>query len=156
MVQETLTGKNLFLVEDDPLLQRLLTDKLLELKGKGLKVHAISTGEDALAIAKQTKPDLVLLDIVLPGMSGFEFLEQFRKEPASAKTPVVVLSNLNADTDKERAKSLGVIAYLVKANFSLKEISGEVEKLLLGGDTMSASAEAPDIKKTSEGTIIYL
>jgi|SRR3989344_8125597 len=156
MDQTTLQGKKVFIIEDDPLLQHLLTDKLSQLREKGLEVHAINNGEEGLVKAKKSPPDLIMLDLLLPGMSGFEFLEQLRTDPAFTKTPVVILSNLSADPDKARAKSLGVIGYLVKANFSLKEISGAVEKILLGGVAITDTAETPNIEKTSQGNIIYI
>ena len=90
-------------------------------------------------------------------MSGFEFLERLRAETALANVPVVILSNLSSDADKERAKSLGVIAYLIKSNFSLKDISGAMEQLLGGGARSVAEvSEEPSIEKTSRGNIIYL
>ena len=155
-MEQTLKGKSIFLIEDDPLLQRLLAGKLTELKEKGLEAHIFNNGEDALAQSKGVKTDLVLLDLVLPGMSGFEFLEKFRSDGDHAETTVVVLSNLSADTDREHAKKLGVIAYLVKSNFSMKEISNAIETMLLGGHMDTANTETPDVKETSHGAIIYL
>jgi DNA-binding response OmpR family regulator len=153
----TLTGKRLFIVEDDPLLQHLLTDKMAQLRAKGLEVHSLSSGEEALTKAKEAHPDLIMLDVLLPGMSGFDFLEELRKDPAFATTPTVILSNLSADADKDRAKSLGVIGYLVKANFSLKEISGAIEKILLqNGTTIVEATEDPSVEKTSQGNIIFI
>lgn len=156
MADTTLAGKKVFVVEDDPLLQHLLADKLSILKEKGAEVHALGSGEEALQKAPEVKPDLIMLDLLLPGMSGFEFLEQLRKVAGFETTPVVILSNLSADADKEKAKSLGVIGYLVKANFSLKEISGAIEKILLGGGAVPEATEAPSVEKTSEGNIIYI
>lgn len=157
MDHATLQGRKLFIVEDDPLLQHLLTDKLSQLRSKGVEVHAVNNGEDGLVKAKEVRPDLVMLDLLLPGMSGFEFLEALRKEPELASVPVVILSNLSSDSDKERAKSLGVIAYLIKSNFSLKDISGAIEQILLGKQGSIASmSENPSIEKTSQGNVMYL
>lgn len=156
MTAVNVQGKKVLIVEDDPLLHTLLTEKLAELRAKGLEMFPTMNGEEGLAKAREVKPDLVLLDLVLPGMSGFEFLEKLRAEPGVEKTPVVILSNLSDDSDKERAKSLGVVAYLVKANFSLSEISAAIEEILGGGTVHESTAPEPAIQKTSKGYLIYL
>jgi len=152
----TLKGKKVIIVEDDPLLHNLLTDKLAQLRAKGLEVYPVMNGEEGLEKAREVKPDLVMLDLVLPGMTGFEFLEKLRAEPGLEKTPVVVLSNLSDDSDKERAKKLGVVAYLVKADFSLSDISSAMEEILEGHAITRHEGPEPDIKKTSKGYMIYL
>src|SRR3990167_4645875 len=149
-------GKKILIVEDDPLLHNLLSDKMAQLREKGIEVYPTMNAEEGLAKAREVIPDLVMLDIVLPGMTGFEFLEQLRKEAGLEKTPVVVLSNLSDDSDKARAKSLGVIAYLVKADFSLGEISSAIEELLQDGKMGSHESAAPNVEKTSKGYMIYL
>lgn len=153
----SLTGKKVIIIEDDPLLHNLLADKMKVLRDKGVEVHPVMNAEEGLTTAKEVKPDLILLDLVLPNMTGFEFLENLRKEPGCEKIPVVILSNLSADSDKERAKSLGVVAYFVKANFSLSEISGAVEELLLGHAVPAPKDSTPGIQKTaSGGYMVYL
>ncbi len=156
MIDQALKGKKVLIVEDDPLLHNLLADKMAQLRESGVEVFPMVNGEEGLAKSKEVHPDLILLDIVLPGMTGFEFLEKLRAEPELAKVPVVVLSNLSADTDKEKARSLGVIAYLVKADFSLSEISEAVSEILSGKPLTNHESEAPDIKKTSKGYMVYL
>lgn len=144
-------GKKVILIEDDPLLHSLLADKMAQLREKGVEVLPVMRAEEGLEEAKKTHPDLILLDLILPTMNGFDFLERLRKEPGLEKTPVVVLSNLSADADKERARSLGVIAYMVKADFSLSEISAAIESILKGerptvqANGMGADAEASRI-----------
>ena len=151
-----ISGKKVLIVEDDPLLHNLLTDKLAQLRAKGLEVFPVMNGEEGLAKAKEVKPDLVMLDLVLPGMTGFEFLEKLRAEAGLEKTPVVVLSNLSDDSDKEKAKSLGVTAYFVKADYSLSEISTAMEEILEGKAVSHHTELEPGIKKTSKGYMIYL
>jgi DNA-binding response OmpR family regulator len=144
-------------IEDDPLLHTLLADKMKELREKGVEVYPVMNAEEGLQTAEKEKPDLILLDLVLPNMTGFEFLELLRKKPGLEQTPVVILSNLSADSDKERAKSLGAIAYFVKANFSLSEISAAVEELLLGHAVPAPQDSTPGIKKTEGGGyMVYL
>jgi len=158
MTAETaiLLGKKVLIVEDDPLLHSLLSDKMEQLRQKGLEVYPTVNAEEGLAKAKEVKPNLIMLDLVLPGMTGFEFLEKLRAEAGLEKTPVVVLSNLSDDSDKARAKSLGVVAYLVKADFSLGEISSAIEELLQDGKMGSHESAAPNVEKTSKGYMIYL
>lgn len=145
------------IVEDDPLLHNLLADKMALLREKGVEVLPMVNAEEGLEKAIEAKPDLILLDLVLPGMTGFEFLEKLRGQAGLEKTPVVILSNLSGDEDKERAKKLGVIAYLIKADFSLSEISGAVEEILLGHAMSKHEGDEPSIKKTaSGGYMVYL
>src|SRR3990167_7123929 len=158
MTAETaiLLGKKVLIVEDDPLLHSLLSDKMEQLRQKGLEVYPTVNAEEGLAKAKEVKPNLIMLDLVLPGMTGFEFLEKLRAEAGLEKTPVVVLSNLSDDSDKEKAKSLGVTAYFVKADYSLSEISTAMEEILEGKAVSHHTELEPGIKKTSKGYMIYL
>ncbi len=151
-----LNGKKVLVIEDDILLSTLLSDNLAHLHEKGLEVYMTVNAEDGFVKAREVKPDLILLDIILPGMTGFEFLEQLRKEETLTKTRVIVLSNLGDDSDKERAKNLGVIAYFIKANFSLNEISGAIEDILHDRTITMHSNHEPVIERTSQGNMIYL
>ena len=135
-----LTGKKILIVEDDPLLHNLLADKMVQLRQKGLDVFPTVNAEEGLVKAREVKPDLIMLDIVLPGMTGFEFLEQLRKEPGLENTPVVVLSNLSDESDKDRARKLGVIAYLVKADFSLGD-----QRFLVAMDEFNRIFDGDDV-----------
>ena len=150
-----LQGKKVVIVEDDPLLYSLLAEKMTLLRTKGVEVFPTLNAEEGLQKVREVKPDLITLDLVLTGMTGFDFLESLRKEAGLEKTPVLILSNLSADADKERAKALGVVAYLVKANNSLSEISNAVEELLLG-KPVSTPKDNPEMKKTSGGYMVYL
>lgn len=145
------------MVEDDPLLHSLLADKLTELREKGVEVTAVMNGKEALEKSKEIKPNLILLDLVIPEMNGFEFLEALRAEPDLKDTRVVILSNLSSDEDKERARLLGVIAYIVKADFSPSKISEVVEEVLQGHAAPKAEGGTPSIKKTESGNyMVYL
>ncbi len=151
-----LNGKSVLIIEDDPLLHSLLADKMKQLRDKGVKVFPTMSAEEGLKQAQESKPDLIMLDLVLPTMDGFDFLQHLRALPGLEKTPVVVLSNLSADSDKERARSLGVIAYMVKADFSLSEISTAVEELLQGKPMSSPKPVDGSLKKTPWGYMTYL
>ena len=128
-----LTGKKILIVEDDAFLHNLLADKLELLRKNGIEVYPTFSGKEALEKAKEVHPDIVLLDVVLPGMNGFEVLEALRKDPDLKNVSVIILSNLNQDKDKQRAKELGVTDYMVKANFMLEELVERIVTLLEKG-----------------------
>ncbi len=149
-------GKKILIIEDDPLLHNLLSDKMKLLRDKGVEVFPTMNAEEGLKQAQESKPDLIMLDLVLPTMDGFEFLKRLRAIAGLEKTPVVVLSNLSADSDKERARALGVVAYIVKADFSLSEISTAVEDILQGKPMTAPKPIDPSVKKTPWGYMAYL
>jgi len=128
-----LTGKKILIVEDDAFLHNLLADKLEQLRKNGIEVYPTFSGKEALEKAKEVHPDIVLLDVVLPGMNGFEVLEALRKDPDLKNVSVIILSNLNQDKDKQRAKELGVTDYMVKANFMLEELVERIVTILEKG-----------------------
>lgn len=125
-----LAGKKVLIVEDDTLLHGLIADKMTELRAQGIEVYPVLNAEEALKTAREVHPDLFLLDIALPGRNGFEILQELRQEDAFKTTPVIILSNMNSEQDHARAKELGVASYLVKADFSLNDISKEILKYL--------------------------
>jgi two-component system response regulator VicR len=117
----------ILVVEDDPILKNLLGHTFA---GKYQTLYA-SDGNEALALFEQHKPELVLLDLMLPTMDGFAVLETIRKRTDDAKAvPIIVVSNLGQDKDKERAKSLGATDYLVKADVSIEEIVAKIQAVL--------------------------
>lgn len=113
------------LVEDDPFLYKVLSQRL---KDEGMDVSVSTDGEAALTDAEHVKPDLMLLDLILPKKSGFELLAELRKKPAFAKLPVVVLSNLGQQEDIDQIEKLDVREYLVKADYSLSEMVKKVKE----------------------------
>ena len=128
-----LAGKKILIVEDDAFLHNLLADKLEQLRKNGIEVYPTFSGKEALEKAKEVHPDVVLIDVVLPGMNGFEVLEALRKDPELKDVSVIILSNLNQDKDKQRAKELGVTDYMVKANFMLEELVERIVTILEKG-----------------------
>lgn len=117
----------ILVVEDDPVLKNLLGHTFA---GKYQTLYA-TNGTEALALFDANKPALVLLDLILPGMSGFEILEAIRKRTDAQKdTPVIIVSNLGQASDKEKAKALGANDYLVKAENSIEEIVSKMEAML--------------------------
>ncbi len=127
-----LTGRHVFLVEDDDFLSTILTNRI---EAVGAQVTHAATGEAALEKLAGAKPDIVLLDILLPGISGFDVLEKLRADAATKDLPVVIVSNFNQSSDMERARSLGA-SYLVKAMASPDDIVVKI------GETLKAAQSA--------------
>ncbi|MFZ1987825.1 MAG: response regulator [Minisyncoccia bacterium] len=119
--------KFIMVVEDDPILKNLLGHTFA---GKYQTLYA-SDGNEAISLFEEYKPALVLLDLMLPTLDGFAVLEQIRKRTDVLKSvPIVVVSNLGQDKDKERAITLGATDYLVKAEVSVEEIVSKIEQIL--------------------------
>lgn len=121
------TTKFILVVEDDPILKNLLGHTFA---GKYQTLYA-SDGNEALSLFEAHKPAVVLLDLMLPSMDGFAVLQSIRQRTDAQKdTPIVVVSNLGAEKDIERAKELGANDYLVKAEVSVEEIVKKIEDVL--------------------------
>ncbi len=122
--------RHILLVEDDPMLTELYQTKL---EMEGFRVTVVTDGEAGLKQAKKLKPDLILLDIMLPKLNGFAVLKQLKANKATAVIPVIVLTNLGgekADNDKKLSLSLGASQFLVK-NFHLPDdIVGAIKTTL--------------------------
>ena len=117
----------ILLAEDDKFISRAYTDGLSR---AGFNVIPAMDGNEALAKARENKPDLVLLDLIMPGKNGFETLEELKADSKLKNIPVIVLSNLGQETDIEQAKKLGAADYMVKANYSLQEVIDKIKKYL--------------------------
>ncbi len=115
------------LVEDDRFLRRACETSLQQ---RGFTVRSAPDGEAGLQMARAAKPALILLDLLMPKVSGIDMLRQLRADPASADIPVVILSNSSREEDKRHAAELGAVGYFVKANLSLRAIGDEVTRLL--------------------------
>ncbi len=99
----------------------------------GFTVVTAVDGEEALHLARSEAPDLILLDIIMPKMQGFEVLRSLKQSPDTSHIPVIVLSNLGQDRDIQQAMDTGAVAYLVKTDLSLEELVRRVEAALPGG-----------------------
>jgi len=119
--------KKILVIEDDIFLRRIINKKLLK---EGYSVIEATDGEKGLESAKQEKPDLVLLDLVLPEMDGFEVLAKIKKDPLISKTPVIILSNLGQKNDVKKGLELGAADFLVKAHFTPGEIVEKINSIL--------------------------
>lgn len=123
----TAKKNKILVVEDETFLVKIYSVKL---KKEGFDVSIATDGEEAVKLAAEVKPDLILLDLILPKLNGFEALERIRQNPINKSTPVLVLSNLGQEEDIKRAESLGATDYLVKANFSIQDIVAKIKQVL--------------------------
>lgn len=117
------------LVEDDPFLSSLLKNRLQK---EGLEVALAKDGEEALNSLKSGKPDLILLDLILPKKSGFEVMEEMREDPQMQfqELPIIIISNLGQPEDISRGQTLGAIEYFVKAKTSIDELVDKIKNFL--------------------------
>jgi DNA-binding response OmpR family regulator len=113
------TNKNILLVEDDDGLANVYQQRL---EAEGFSVKRVPNGEDALAVAIEFKPDLILLDVMMPKVSGFDVLDILRNTPETANIKVIMLTALSQDTDKEKAEKLGADDYLVKSQVVIADV----------------------------------
>lgn len=119
--------KTILFVEDESALQKTFGDLLRQ---EGYEMISALDGELGIGLANNKKPNLILLDLVLPKASGFEVLKKLKEDVATKEIPVIVLTNLESMEDIEKALGLGATTYLVKANYSLEEILEKVKKTL--------------------------
>lgn len=119
--------KTILFIEDEPDLQKTLGQAL---ENKGYQVKKALDGEIGWRLAKKEKPDLILLDLILPKKDGFEVLADLKKDSSTKDIPIIVLTNLEGSHDIERALELGATTYLVKTNYELEEVIQKIEKAL--------------------------
>jgi len=119
--------EKILLIEDEELIIRLLSKKLAAI---GYDVSLAMNGEEGLEKIKQIVPDLVLLDIVMPRMGGFEVMAEMKKDEKIAGIPVIIISNSGQPLELERAKDLGAVDWLVKTEFDPKEVAEKIQKYI--------------------------
>lgn len=120
-------GYGVLVVEDDKFLRELFIRKLFS---DGFKVENAIDAKGVFEILGRWKPDIILLDLILPGVDGFEILSRIKKDDTIKDIPVIVLSNLGQQEDIDRAMALGAKDFMVKANFTLDEIIARVRTIL--------------------------
>ena len=119
--------KKILFIEDESALQRAVGEVL----GKeGYTILSAMDGERGLEIAQKDKPDLILLDLILPKKDGFAVLAGLQKGDDTKTIPVIVLTNLEGSTDVERALDAGATTYLVKTNYRLEEVAQKIKGIL--------------------------
>lgn len=119
--------KKILLVEDDDSLASVYVTRL---EAEGFLIKRVPNGEDALAAAMEFKPDLILLDVMMPKVSGFDVLDILRNTPETANVQVIMLTALSQESDKKRAEELGVDDYLVKSQVVIADVVDRVKARL--------------------------
>jgi len=119
--------KYILVAEDDKFYANIYKTKLAK---EGYDVEVAGDGQAVLKLAKKRKPDLVLLDLVMPVKDGFETLKDIRADATLKTIKVLVLSNLGQEEDREKAKQLGADGYVVKSNISIEEMLVAIKKHL--------------------------
>lgn len=130
--------KKIIIVEDEEILRNLLQKKLTE---EGYQVNVAEDGEDGLSKIRADKPDLILLDIIMPKMNGIEMLEEMVKDESLKDIPVIVVSNSGQPVEIDRAQKLGAKDWLVKTEFEPQEVIDKVVALIGSGDSENNQEE---------------
>ncbi len=117
----------LVVVEDEKILQKAMSIELLSV---GHKVLTANNGEAGLKLIQEEKPDLVLLDLIMPKMGGFDVLKALKSDEKTKRIPVIILSNLSQDEDKKKALDLGAVDYYVKSSTDLSEMTKKIAAVL--------------------------
>ncbi len=119
--------KIILVIEDDKFLRELMAQKLIK---EGFNISEAVDGEEGLKKIKEEKPGLILLDLILPGIDGFEVLSRMKEDPETSRTPVIILSNLGQREDVERGLKLGATDYLIKAHFPPGQIIEKIKNII--------------------------
>lgn len=124
--QDSLQGKTVLLIEDDAFLTEILSQKL---QAKGCAFFGVNDGDEAISFLKNRKPDIIILDIVLPRMDGYEIIETLKSREDTKEVPVIFLSNLGDREEIEKGKELGADKFLVKSSMSIDQVVSEVARV---------------------------
>ena len=119
--------KVILIVEDDKFLRELMVQKLVK---EGFNIIEAVDGEEGVKKTKEEKPGLILLDLILPGIDGFEVLARIKADPETKQIPVIILSNLGQREDVDRGMTLGATDYLIKAHFTPGEIIEKIKNII--------------------------
>ena len=127
MDETTARQKKILLVEDDEGLAQVY---LTRLEVEGFQLKRVPNGEDALAAALEFKPDLILLDVMMPKVSGFDVLDILRNTPETTNIKIVMLTALSQEEDRQKAESMGVDDYLVKSQVVIADVVERIKRQL--------------------------
>ena len=121
------SDKKVLIIEDDRFLSSLIKARL---EKEGFAALQVFNGEEAFQFFKQNKPDLIILDLILPKVAGFEVLEAISLDPNLNKVPVIILSNLAQEADVEKARRFGAVEYFVKIRVSIDDLVNKIKNVL--------------------------
>ncbi|MDO8592616.1 MAG: response regulator [bacterium] len=119
--------KTILVVEDDSMISSMYKTKF---EADGFNVLTAEDGAFGLELAKKEKPDIIMLDIILPQLDGFSVLEEVKKDKATKKIPVIMLTNLGTNEDKIKGQKMGAVDYLVKASLTPGQVSAKIKQVL--------------------------
>lgn len=125
---DPLLNKKILIIEDDDFLRSLAVTKL---QSSNFIVDSASNGQDGLTKIQSSIPDLLILDLMLPVMSGFDVLRAVRNEPTLKNLPVIVFSNMGEEKDIKTCLDLGITDYMIKSNFTLDELVEKINIVLV-------------------------
>jgi DNA-binding response OmpR family regulator len=137
----------IMLVEDDNNLREIYGERLM---AEGYEIIAANDGEEALALAVKEKPDLIISDVMMPKISGFDMLDILRQTPETKNTKVIMMTALSQTEDKDRADRLGADKYLVKSQVTLEDVARVVHDMLYGENQDSSNQDNPTISEPTE------
>ncbi|XOB41228.1 MAG: response regulator [Candidatus Nealsonbacteria bacterium] len=120
-------AKKILIIEDDRFLRELISRKLTD---EGFDAVGAADGEEGIKKVKEEKPDLILLDLILPSIDGFEVLSRIKKDESVKSIPVIILSNLGQKEEVEKGLKMGAVDYLIKAHFTPGEIISKIKNNL--------------------------
>lgn len=119
--------KTILIIEDDTFFQNLISKKLVN---EGFEVLVASDSRQALSILEEKKPNLIILDLILPVLDGFGILSIVKKDEKTKDIPVIILSNLGQKEEIERAIALGAVDFMIKVNFTPEEIVRKIKSII--------------------------
>lgn len=148
-------NKKILVVEDDVVLRDVLKEKLIQ---RGYNVASVEDGEQALRHIAEDKPDLILLDILMPRKGGMEVMEELNQDPELKKIPIIVISNSGQPVEVQRAKELGAKEFLIKAVFDPNEVLEKVAKVLnetsMNSVSFGTTVEDEEVNEDGEKTTV--
>lgn len=118
---------NVLIIEDDKFLSKIYLTKFTK---SGMEVRVAGNGEEGLKMMREEKPDVVLLDLIMPKMDGFEVLMEVKNDSSLKTIPILVLSNLGQSDDMQRAKELGAKEFIIKSDISIQDVVTKIEMYL--------------------------
>lgn len=119
-------NRKILIIEDDKFFREIISKKL---QRENFDVATASDGKEAFAYLVSNSPDMIILDLILPGLDGYEILSILKKDKKTSDIPVIILSNLGQEEEIERARALGATDFMVKINFTLEEIVVRVNQI---------------------------
>ena len=119
--------KKILIIDDDPFIADMY---VIKFKGEGYEVQSAKDGKTGVAAAKKMKPDVILLDVIMPAVDGFDVLRELREDESLGRPKIIFLTNFGQKEDIDRGMKLGADDYIIKAHFTPGEVAQKVKKVL--------------------------